>query len=433
MREVIQSVGDMLMLKAEDKGIDLRISVAPEIPGKIIGDPTRLNQVLINLAGNAVKFTERGYVEVRASIRKQEDKKLWIQFDVVDTGIGIAPDHIDSIFDSFTQAGADVTRKFGGTGLGLTISKQLVNLMGGEIWVRSELQKGTTFSTVIPFEESEIQDEVVKENVLDDSAMQRLNNLKVLLVEDNEFNRMVAEDTIKETIPNLRLDIAVNGQEAVTRLQEEEYDIVLMDIQMPVMDGVEATKLIRNTLPEPARHTRIIAMTANVLQEDVQRYLDTGMNAYISKPFHAEELLLKMDAVMGNQKPVGNKPRIEEKRKEESLPPLPDIVTDMQFLQQFTGGNPEKLKKYKGMFLDNAPKLLDSMERALQAKDYAAIKIAAHSLKPQLSYMGVKEEVSKIFLIEQTAGAGAHEDTLPSLISNLKRLCLKAFEELKSN
>lgn len=433
LREVIQSVGDMLMLKAEDKGIDLRISVAPEIPGKIVGDPTRLNQVLINLAGNAVKFTERGYIEVKATIRKQEDKKLWIQFDVIDTGIGIAPEHVDSIFDSFTQAGADVTRKFGGTGLGLTISKQLVNLMGGEIWVRSELQKGTTFTTVIPFEESEIQDDVAKENILDTSAMQRLNKLKVLLVEDNEFNRMVAEDTIKESIPDLRLDIAVNGQEAVNRLGEEQYDIVLMDIQMPVMDGVEATKLIRTTMPEPACNTRIIAMTANVLQEDVQLYLDAGMNAYISKPFHAEELLLKMDAVMGNIKPVGNRPRVDEKPKEEALPPLPEIVTDMQFLQQFTGGNPEKLKKYKGMFLDNAPKLLESMERALQAKDYPAIKIAAHSLKPQLSYMGVKEEVSKIFLIEQTAGAEAHHDTLPTLITNLRRLCLKAFEELKSN
>lgn len=433
IREVIQSVGDMLMLKAEDKGVDLRIAVAPEIPRKLVGDPTRLNQVLINLAGNAVKFTEQGFVEVRASIRKQEEKKLWIQFDVIDTGIGIAADYVDSIFDSFTQAGTDVARKFGGTGLGLTISKQLVHLMGGEIWVKSELKKGTTFTAVIPFEESEIQDEVNEENVLDSSSMQRLNNLRVLLVEDNEFNRMVAEDTIKESIPNLRLDIAVNGQEAVTRLQEEQYDIVLMDIQMPVMDGLTATKVIRTTLPEPACNTRIIAMTANVLQEDVQQYFDAGMNAYLSKPFHADELLLKMDSVMGNNKPIGcNKPKADEKLKEE-LPPLPEIVTDMHFLQQFTGGNPEKLRKYTGMFLDNAPKLLESMERALAAKDYPAVKIAAHSLKPQLSYMGVKEEVSKIFLIEQTAGAEAHHDTLPGLISNLKRLCAKAFEELKSN
>jgi signal transduction histidine kinase/CheY-like chemotaxis protein len=430
VREVVQSVGDMLMLKAEDKGIDLRVTVDPEIPKKLIGDPTRLNQILINLAGNAVKFTERGYVEVKASIRKREGKKLLVQFDVMDTGIGIAPDYVDSIFDSFTQAGTDVTRKFGGTGLGLTISKQLVHLMGGEIWVRSVLQKGTNFTTVLPFEEAEVQNDVIEENMLNASSMQRLNNMKVLLVEDNEFNRMVAEDTIKEIIPNLRLDIAVNGQEAVNRLGEEQYDIVLMDIQMPVMDGVTATKLIRTTLPEPARDTKIIAMTANVLQEDVQGYFDAGMNAYVSKPFHAEELLLKMDAVMGNNKPVGNKPRLEEKPKVE-LPPLPEIVTDMQFLQQFTGGNPEKLKKYKGMFLDNAPKLLDSMERALDAKDYSAIKIAAHSLKPQLSYMGVKEEESKIFLIEQSAGAEAHHDTLPMLITNLKRLCLKAFEELK--
>jgi signal transduction histidine kinase/CheY-like chemotaxis protein/HPt (histidine-containing phosphotransfer) domain-containing protein len=433
VREIANSVRDMLMLKAEDKGIDLRVVIADDIPRKLVGDPTRLNQVLINLAGNAVKFTERGFVEIHASVRKREGRRIWIRFDVIDTGIGIAPNYVDSIFDSFTQAGTDVARRFGGTGLGLTISKQLVNLMGGEIWVQSELQKGTTFSTVIPFEESELQDDVKEENLLDACSMQRLNNMRVLLVEDNEFNRMVAEDTLKETIPQLRLDIAVNGQEAVTRLQEEQYDIVLMDIQMPVMDGVKATQAIRTTLPEPARSTRIIAMTANVLQEDVQTYLDAGMNAYISKPFHAEELLLKMDAVMGNNKPIGGDKRELAKEAAPPPPPLPEIVTDMQFLQQFTGGNPDKLRKYVGMFLDNAPKLLESMERGLEAKDYNAVKIAAHSLKPQLSYMGVKEEISKIFLIEQAAGAAAHQDALPPLVANLRRLCNKAFEELKNN
>ncbi|MES2701886.1 MAG: tetratricopeptide repeat protein [Bacteroidota bacterium] len=431
IRDVLNSVRDMLMLKAEERGIELRIVVDPAIPRRLIGDPTRLSQVLINLAGNAVKFTERGFVEVNASLRKSEGNKLWVRYDVIDTGIGISPEHVDSVFDSFTQAGSDVARKFGGTGLGLTISRQLVNLMGGEISVQSELQKGTTFTTVIPFEEAAMQEEIKKVVTLDAAAMQRLNNMKVLLVEDNEFNRMVAEDTMKEIMPDIQVDVAVNGQEAVYRVQHQQYDVVLMDIQMPVMDGVKATHLIRTTLPEPARSTRIIAMTANVLQEDVQQYLDAGMNAYISKPFKTEELLHQMDAVMSNA-PV-SKTRREEKPQEENLPPLPDKVTDMQFLKQFTGDKPDKLQKYVGMFLDNAPRLLESLERALAAKDYPAIKIAAHSLKPQLSYMGVKEEISKIFLIEQSAGAAAHFDTLPPLVANLRRLCTKAFEELKNN
>ncbi len=432
IREVVQSVRDMLMLKAEEKHIEFRTFVDPAIPKRLTGDPTRLNQILINLAGNAIKFTEKGYVEVRVTVDKTRANKLFLRFDVTDTGIGIASEYVDTIFDSFTQAGADTTRKFGGTGLGLTISKQLAGLMGGDISLQSELHKGTTFTTTIPFEEAFVQEVASHDSVLDNNSMQKLSELKVLLVEDNEFNRMVAEDTLKETIPGIRLQIAVNGQEAVDRLKKEMFDIVLMDIQMPVMDGVTATKMIRNTLPEPARSVRIIAMTANVMQEDVQQYFEIGMNAYVSKPFQADELLLKMDAVMSNSVPQ-NVEKSENIAPKNELPKLPDHVTDMQFLKQLTSNNPEKQKKYIGMFLENAPKLLESIDKALLIKDYPTIKIAAHSLKPQLSYMGVKEEISKIFLIEQSAGEAAHFDTLPQLITNLKHLCSKAFDELKNN
>jgi len=434
IREVVQSVRDMLMLRAEEKHIELRATIDPAIPKRLVGDPTRLNQILINLAGNAVKFTDKGYVEISVTLQKNVSDKLWLRFDIIDTGIGIGPEYVDKIFDSFTQAGADTTRKFGGTGLGLTISKQLAGLMGGEIFVQSELNKGTTFTTIIPFEEAEVQEFVKQDTLLDSHAMQKLNHLTVLLVEDNEFNRMVAEDTLKETIPGISLHIAVNGLEAINRLKEETFDIVLMDIQMPVMDGLTATKLIRTTLPEPARSVKIIAMTANVLQEDVQQYFDAGMNAYVSKPFQPDELLLKMDSIISRnsqhntQKQEGPVPD-----KEPKLPVLPDHVTDMHFLKQLTSNNPDKQKKYIGMFLENAPKLLDNIDKALVAKDYSTIKIAAHSLKPQLSYMGVKEEISKIFLIEQSAGEAAHFDTLPQLIINLKHLCLKAFDELKNN
>jgi HPt (histidine-containing phosphotransfer) domain-containing protein len=169
------------------------------------------------------------------------------------------------------------------------------------------------------------------------------------------------------------------------------------------------------------------------MQEDVQGYFDIGMNAYVSKPFNADELLLKMDAVMGNSPAVGKNKKEHEPpaKKQRTFPPLPEQVTDMQFLKQFTGGNLEKQKKYVGMFLENAPKLLKNIDNALIAKEYAAIKIAAHSLKPQLSYMGVKEDVSNIFLIEQSSGESAHYDSLPDLVSHLNHLCNKAFEELR--
>lgn len=432
LREVVNSVRDMLMLKAEEKNIEFKVELDAQIPHRLVGDPTRINQILINLAGNAVKFTEKGYVAVHATVQKKEDKKYLMQFDIVDTGIGIAPDYVDKIFESFTQAGTDVARKFGGTGLGLTISKQLATLMQGDISVRSELGKGTTFTVVLPMEESEVQTEEQSDNLIDEATMKKLNKVKLLLVEDNEFNRMVAEDTLKELIPEIVIDIAVNGKEALNRVQNEQYDVVLMDIQMPIMDGVAATKAIR-ALNTPAKDTRIIAMTANVLQEDVQQYFAIGMNAYVSKPFHTDELLLKMANVLeGKQVNSDNKCNTPDEHKKPELPPLPDVVTDMKFLKQFTGGSQEKMNKYIGMFLENVPRLLKQIDDAFPVKDFNSVKIAAHSLKPQLSYMGVKEEVSHIFLIEQTASEAGHSDRLPPLIANLNRVCEKAFIELSA-
>jgi signal transduction histidine kinase/CheY-like chemotaxis protein/HPt (histidine-containing phosphotransfer) domain-containing protein len=429
LREVAQSVRDMLMLKAEEKGIEFKLSVDEQIPQRLIGDPTRTNQILINLAGNAVKFTEKGYVAIDVRIARQEGKKAWIQFDIIDTGIGIAPDYVDKVFESFTQAGTDIARKFGGTGLGLTISKQLVTLMGGDISVKSELDKGTTFTVTLPMEESEIQKATVKANIIDEASMKRLNKVKLLLVEDNEFNRMVAEDTLKEVIPGIIIDIAVNGKEAVERVQREHYDVVLMDIQMPVMDGVTATKSIR-LLTTPAKDTKIIAMTANVLQDDVQQYFNAGMNAYVAKPFQTDELLLKMMNVLEG-KVLDSEQQADPAKKDASiLPVLPEKVTDMNFLQQFTSGKKDKMDKYIGMFLENAPRLLKQIDDSFAGKDFPSVKVAAHSLKPQLSYMGVKEEISHIFLIEQTASEAVHADRLPPLITNLHRVCEKAFQEL---
>lgn len=433
LREVVQSVRDMLMFKAEEKHIGLKVSVDAAIPQRLVGDPTRINQVLINLAGNAVKFTDNGHVEINARIEEQHGKQYMIRLDVVDTGIGIAAEYVDQIFESFTQAGTDVTRKFGGTGLGLTISRELVTLMHGSISVQSEMGKGTTFTVLLPLEESEVQIDTVSENLIDEPMMQKLNSIKLLLVEDNEFNRMVAEDTLKELMPGIIIDIAVNGQEAVNRVQQELYDLVLMDIQMPVMNGVDATKAIRS-LNAPAKDIKIIAMTANVLQEDVQQYFDAGMNAYVSKPFHTDELLLKMSSLLSD-KPLSEvrttTAQVMPKNSAE-FPPLPDQVTDMQFLQQFAGGNRDKMNKYIGMFLENGPKLLQTVEESLQTKDFSALKIAAHSLKPQLSYMGVKEDISHIFLIEQTASEAGHYDRLLPLVDNLKKVCEQAFKELKA-
>lgn len=427
IRDIVQGTRDMLLLKAEEKKLDLRIYVDPTIPRHLVGDPTRISQILINLLGNAVKFTEKGYIELRTTLQKQEPDIFWLRFDVTDTGIGIAPDHAEKIFDSFTQAGADVTRRYGGTGLGLTISRQLANLMDGTITVQSELGKGTVFTVVLPFRKSNVKPRARQNNIIAQATMQQLSSARILLVEDNEFNRMVAEETLKDLLPGASIGIAVNGAEAVSMVEQDDYDLVLMDIQMPVMDGVTATRKIRE-LPKPKSDTYIIAMTANVLQEDVQQYFKAGMNAYVSKPFRTDELLLKMAHVLEG----GTDQAPEEKEVPKPAYTIPAKVTDMAFLRQFAGGNEEKMHKYINMFLENAPRLLSNIDQALVTKDYPAIKIAAHSLKPQMSYMGVKEEVSHVQLIEQTAAEAMGYEQLPELIDNLKKVSEKAFAELKS-
>ncbi len=429
LAELLSGLREIMAVRAEEKNLPFHIDINKNIPDRLMGDPTRVNQILINLIGNAIKFTEEGSVVLKCEATDCTEKNIVLNFHVIDTGIGISEEYVNRIFESFTQAGSDTARKFGGTGLGLTISKQLADLMKGNIVVESELGKGTTFTVVIPFEIAASQERPVKEKVMSEGLKEQLADIHVLLVEDNEFNRMVAEDTLREMLPSIHIDYAENGEEAIARVKEKNYDLALMDIQMPVMDGIAATRYIRHRLNDERRsNLPIIAMTANVLQEDVQKYFAEGMNAYISKPFQPDELLQKMAWVL-EKEDVGN---VQTDKKDEILQkPLPEKLTDMSFLNQFTGGNPEKKKKYIHMFLENGPRLLKTIQTALEKKDYDALKVAAHSMKPQFSYMGIPEEVSQIFLTEQSAGQPAHHHLLPGLVRQLEQVCIKAFEELK--
>lgn len=433
VNEVLATVRDMLLFKAEEKKLSLLLEADSDIP-MLVGDPTRIAQILINLAGNSVKFTEQGFVSITAKLDKRKEDLALLRLEVTDTGIGIAPDYVEKIFESFTQAGTDVARRFGGTGLGLTICRQLTRLMKGNISVQSELGKGTTFTVTLPLpvaNEEQLKAAAEDDRQPEQGAAERLKKISILLVEDNEFNVMVAEDTLKNLLPEASLTIAYNGQQALDVLQQRVQDIVLMDIQMPVMDGMEATRQIRRQKAASVAQIPIIAMTANVLQEDVRKYFEAGMNGYISKPFQPDELLALMDRLL-HEKPQATQPTEELPRQPELLKAIQGPVTNLAFLKQLTKDDAEKMQKYISMFLENAPKLLARIEAGLAQKDLAEVKIAAHSLKPQLSYMGVKEEISMVFLVEQTASEQGHIDGLTKLVYQLKTVCELAFDELRS-
>ena len=300
---VASNVKNILSMKAEEKQLELRVTVDQGVPDQVIGDPSRLAQIITNLAGNAIKFTDKGYVEIKLSNISNSTEYTNIEFSITDTGIGIPADKLDSIFESFTQAENDTSRKYGGTGLGLTISRQLVELQNGKIGLESEYGKGTRFFFSIPFQPASEAGSGTTETGQDDmnKVRQLLENARLLLVEDNEFNKIVAEDTIRDFQNNLSMDHASNGLEALNMVISNTYDLVLMDIQMPEMDGYEATTKIR-MLETDKRHSRIMAMTANATPEEIKKCFESGMDDYISKPFIPEELFKKMATLIAQGK-----------------------------------------------------------------------------------------------------------------------------------
>ena len=286
----IKNIHTILNLKAEEKGIQIIENISPEIPEWVIGDETRITQVIMNLAGNAIKFTTKGSVTIDVTLESKTADKCSVKFSLKDTGIGIPEDKIDKIFESFGQASADTTRKFGGTGLGLTISKQLVEMHGGEIKVKSIVGKGSDFYFIINYTQTT---KPIEEIIGDDEAGYNMKGKKILLVEDNEFNQLVAVDTINDLFPEVKVEVAENGVEALKKLQTNVYAFVFMDIQMPEMDGYETTRQIRK-LKDDKAHIRICAMTANVTKDEIDACLAAGMNDYMMKPFTLEVLKEKI-------------------------------------------------------------------------------------------------------------------------------------------
>ncbi|MCB0790648.1 MAG: response regulator [Flavobacteriales bacterium] len=299
VRKVVDDVLDILRFRAEEKHLYLRGHVDDDVPPLVIGDPARLNQVLLNLVGNGIKFTERGGVEVRVSVERVDKGSAHLHYRIADTGIGIAPERQEQIFEEFTQAYSDTTRKYGGTGLGLTITKRLVELQNGTVSVESARDRGSTFHLDIPYPVA-TPDAVIRD-IGPIHGPVRLEGLRILLAEDNAFNVMVARDELEDMFPGVRIEVVGNGRLAVERVEQADHDLVLMDIQMPEMNGFQATAAIR-ALGGSKGRIPILAMTANVLESEVERSVQAGMDGFVPKPFRRSELLEKITQALAGRR-----------------------------------------------------------------------------------------------------------------------------------
>ena len=372
-----------LVLQAAQKGITfsgtpLRTSCA--YPW-IIGDPHRLNQILINLTANAVKFTDAGgHVEVVGEQISETDTALTVRFRVTDTGPGIPPERLDRIFDSFTQAYADTSRKHGGTGLGLTISRALVEQMGGTLKAESELGKGSTFAFVVTLpkaDRSQLPAATAAPTPVDTGA---LRGKRVLLVEDNEINRDVARLLLEEW--GVTVEEAVNGEAGVARFYAAPYDVVLMDIQMPGMNGLEATARLLQHPDAQRAATPIVALTANAFREDNEQYLAAGMTATLAKPFEEADLYAVLTQVLDRPAPLAP-------------------AYDLQPLRDMARGKDAFVTKIVRSFLLNMPDSLHELETAAAAGRWPEVARTVHHIKPNLTALRVHGVEGPVAQLEQ--------------------------------
>jgi PAS domain S-box-containing protein len=378
-------------------------------------DPLRINQIISNLVSNAIKFTKNGVITLNIEYVNETNELTKVKFTVKDSGIGIPKESIPKIFDSFYQAPNSDGQKYIGTGLGLAITKKICETMQGSIDVTSEENKGTTFTVVLPLEKSKETKSEVQINPIKMSTTNNVN-LSILIVEDNSFNQMVMEETLRDWNPNLKLTFAENGEIAIEKLQNNTYDIILMDIQMPIMDGHTATQKIRNELPEPQRNTPIIAVTAHAFKEEIENCYANGMNDYISKPFEGDELIEKI---------------LKHASIDSNTETKIQLVNRNQIFN-FTKGNVERIAKMINMFLDYTPNELIELKEAQINGEIDRVRSLAHSFKPKFGYLGMEGLGEIAFEIEKLSeGDELNNLQLANRIDTLIQQTKEAIVELK--
>lgn len=405
--KLTQTILRGMSLKAKEKKINLRHEQDFQVAPFLKGDPTRLTQVLTNLISNAIKFTHEGSVTLGVALQKESAEGQLVEFSITDTGIGIDQDKLDKIFENFTQEDNTITRKYGGTGLGLSISKSIVELMGGELTVTSKKGQGSrfSFSILLPVG-SEVNES--RQSVFAHKDLQRT---RILLVEDNELNRFLAITLLTKW--NARIDSVNNGLEAVEYLKNNVADVILMDLQMPEMDGFRATHEVRHKLK---LNTPIIALTANALESERQKCLESGMSDYVSKPYHPEVLFGAIQKCLAQ----GSSPVVSKN----STP-----LFSLEKIYSMYDGNKTHVIKTAEVFIRQAKVDLNAMKDALKQRDFKDVKALLHKMGPGIAIFDIHEILDQFELIRKAAD-NRNSDQLASHITHVERALQRVEEGL---
>lgn len=420
--KIAGSLSSMIQLfepKIQEKNLQLVQVYDKKIPEVLIGDPVRFNQIILNLMSNAVKFTKKGKITVSTYLLSEDNEKVTIETTVTDTGIGIEEDKTEKIFENFEQSTSETSRLYGGTGLGLAISKKLVEAQDGTISVNSRINEGSSFRFTLTFQKSNGNIDLEADSL--DLDFDGMNN-KILVVEDMLLNQLLMKTLLEDL--NFECDIASNGKIAIEKLQLNSYDLILMDLQMPVMNGFETTEFIRNTMRSDIP---IIALTADVTTMDLKKCKAVGMNDYVAKPVDDRLLYNKMIPLLSKALSTENDEEIKNEVVKND-----ERYINLEYLKRRTKSDPALMKEMISLYLDQTSGLIIEMRKASEEMDWERLQAIAHKLIPSFSIVGIKNNFKDMAVkIQEHASMQEEIDKIPALVSNLENILLQACEELK--
>ncbi|WP_395065661.1 ATP-binding protein [Flavobacterium sp.] len=417
MAKSIAAMIHVFDIKSQEKNVQLLKEYDNTIPEVIVGDPVRLHQIILNLVSNAVKFTTKGKITVSVKLVEETEKEVIIEFAVSDTGIGIPENKMETIFENFQQATSGTSRIYGGTGLGLAIVKQLVEGQNGSIEVHSTVGQGSVFSFRLPFLKTNADAQYTEEIITLDED---IKNIKVLVVEDIALNQLLMRTLLDDF--GFVCDIASNGKIAIEKLQSTTYDIILMDLQMPVMNGFEATEYIRKTMN---LKVPIVALTADVTTVDIDKCRAVGMNDYLSKPVDERLLYSKIISILK---------KIYQTKQEEKNNTLEAKAkcTDLNYLMKRTKSNPTLMSEMISLYLEQTPPLITAMRQSYDKKDWTTLYATVHKMIPSFSIVGIHQDFETMAKkIQEFAGRQSEVEAIPEMVLQLENICVQACKELE--